>query len=59
MTTTTTTTKQQHTTATTRYANILFVNTFNNFFPNTHFLPTTTQEIENFIKSLKPMNTYG
>jgi hypothetical protein len=22
-------------------------------------LPTTTQETENFIKSLKPMNTYG
>jgi hypothetical protein len=35
------------------------LNAFNNFFPNNKLLPTTTQEIEKFIKSLKPMNTYG
>jgi hypothetical protein len=32
---------------------------FNNWFPNLILKPTTTQEIEDIIKSLKPKNTYG
>jgi hypothetical protein len=32
---------------------------FNNSFPNVLLKPTTTQEIEDIIKSLKPKNTYG
>jgi hypothetical protein len=32
---------------------------FNNLFPNVNLKFTTTKEIENIIKSLKPKNTHG
>jgi hypothetical protein len=35
------------------------VNAINKNFPNIRMKPTTIQEIENMIKSLKPKNTFG